>query len=146
MKDLFKSIERSYDVAFTAGVLTEEGSTVPIEESVKYAHGSAPEARYHKLSMATKCLNKVMNKIEVFLNTTCDVNNPCERIMDNSGSMEGEASILHAWFCNSSSSDEDDTDMEEFVEEVIQWLRMAYERISSSSKSSGLHMEQGQKA
>ena len=66
VKDLFKSIERSYDVAFSTGVLTEEGSTVPIEESVKYAHRSAPEARYHKLSRATQCLNKVMNKIEVF--------------------------------------------------------------------------------
>ena len=134
IKDLFKSIERGYDLAFSAGVLTEEGSSVPIEESIKYAQGAAPETRYIRLGRATQCLTKVLNKIEVFLNTACDVNNPCERMVDSSGNMEGEASILHAWLCNSSSSDEGDTDIEEFVEEVIQWIRMAYERISSSSK------------
>ena len=55
-------------------------------------------------------------------------------LVDGSGSMEGEASIFLAWFCNSSSNDDDDTDMEEFVEEVIHWLRMAYERLSNSMK------------
>ena len=48
--------------------------------------------------------------------------------------MEGEASVLHAWFCNSSGIDDDDTDMEEFTEEAITWLRMAYERLTNSMK------------
>ena len=34
IKDLFKCIERGYDLAFGAGVLTEEGSSAPIEASV----------------------------------------------------------------------------------------------------------------
>ena len=42
VKDIFKGIERSYDIAFSAGILTEEGSTVLIEESVNYAHGTTP--------------------------------------------------------------------------------------------------------
>ena len=54
-------------------------------------------------------------------------------MVDSSGNFEGEASILHAWLCNSSSNDEGDTDMEEFVEEVIQYIKMAHERINNSN-------------
>ena len=94
IKDLFKCIERGYDLAFGAGVLTEEGSSAPIEASVQYAKGAAPEARYFKLGRATNILTKASNKIEIFLNTSCDANNPCKRVVDNGGDLEGDASFL----------------------------------------------------
>ena len=134
IKDLFKSIERGYDLVFGAGVLTEEGSSAPIEASVQYAQGAAPEARYFKLGRATNSLTKASNKIGIFLNTNCDFNNPCERMVDSGGDFEGDASFLHAWLCNKSNNDEDDTDIEDFVEEVIEYIKMALKRINNSNK------------
>ena len=55
-------------------------------------------------------------------------------MVDSGGDFEGDASFLHAWLCNSSNNDEDDTDIEDFVEEVIEYIKLAHERIKNSNK------------
>ena len=74
--------------------MTEEGSSAPIEASVQYAQGTAPEVKYKKISRAKSVLTRASNKIENFLNTSCDVDNPCERVVDNGGGLEGDTSRL----------------------------------------------------
>ena len=43
IKDIFKGIDRCYDVAFVAGILTGEGTTTPMREFVNHDLGIPPE-------------------------------------------------------------------------------------------------------
>ena len=85
IKYIFKGIDRCYDIAFVAGILTEEGTTTPMRESVNHALGISPETRGAKLGRATQCLPKTTHKISIFLNTVCDPNN---LVKDTSIAME----------------------------------------------------------
>ena len=98
VKEIFKGIDRCYDVAFVVGILTGEGTTSPMKESVNYAHGIPPEVREAKLGNATQCLPRIAHKIGVFLNTVCNVASPNDRFIDSNGDMESDTSIFHAWF------------------------------------------------
>ena len=132
---IFRGIEKSYDVAFGAGILAVEGAASPMKEAVDYADGIPPEKKGSKLGKAKHFLPKVSNMIIIFLNTDCDMARPNERIIDNNGDMEGDTSIFHVWFCTDSGIDDDnDTYMEkeEFTDEAINWLKLVYERIQNS--------------
>ena len=43
--EIFRSVEKSYDIAFGAGILAVEGAASPMKEAVDYADGIRPEKR-----------------------------------------------------------------------------------------------------
>ena len=69
VREIFRSVEKGFDIAFAAGVLAVEAEARPMVESVEYAAGLQTEARVYRLNKAKTFLPKVSNSINMFLST-----------------------------------------------------------------------------
>ena len=126
--DIFKGVEKSYDIAFGAGILAVEEVARPMTEAVAYAANLPPKGRESKLGNAKHFLPKVTNIISTFLNTRCDMTRPNERSIDTNDDMECDTSIFHVWFCSDTAIDDDDINFiekEEFPDDAIQKVNVS---------------------
>ena len=67
--NIFKSIEKGFDAAFAAGVLSVEEEAIPMKESVEYTAGIPFEPKMERLKKANTFLPKVSHAINAFLST-----------------------------------------------------------------------------
>ena len=138
VEEIFRSVEKGFDIAFGAGILAVKGAARPMVESVEYAAGLTSKTRENRLGKANQFLPKVSNTINTFLNTQCDIARPSERSIDMTDpDMECDTSIFHLWFCSDASIDDEGTTFmqkEDFADAAIDWVKQVYERIQNSLK------------
>ena len=104
VREIFRSVEKGFDIAFAAAVLTVEAAARPMVESVEYATGLPTEARVERLKKAKTFLPKVSNGINVFLSTQCDEALQGERSVGiTDPDVDCDTIVFHLCFCSDAS-------------------------------------------
>ena len=148
VRNIFKGLEKSFDIAFAAGILAVEARPVdeatarPMEEAVAYAAGLSAAIRMEKIIKANSYLPPVCGIIDGFLGTRCDETGQRRSVLPDTDPEEVcDDSLFHHWFCSDAAIESDDfnyVQRKELASSALEWVKKLKGRLQRTLKLAGI--------